>query len=172
VSADLLHLLSIDESDLVANRVGRMGEHQQATQRMKARRLKIAAAGGGALLALLALLLVAQHNSAWPLMIAVGAGWVVLCLLLARSAAGAETAAVYCLSGPVRVRKVTTDAGASGVPEHTLWLDIDGKSCLLPGLISFDVDRWRSAIGSGSARVYVYGGPKVPKVVGIEPAVG
>jgi hypothetical protein len=171
VSADLLHLLSIDESDLVANRAGRMGEHQQATQRMKARRLTIAAAGGGVLFALLALLLVIQHG-AWPLMIAVGAGWVVLCLLLARSAAGAETAAVYCLSGPVQVRKVTTDAGASGVPEHTLWLDVDGKSCLLPGLISFDVDRWRSAIGPEGARVYVYGGPKVPKVVGIEPAVG
>jgi hypothetical protein len=105
-------------------------------------------------------------------MIVVGIGWVILCLLLARSAAGGETAAVYCLNGPVRVRKVTTDAGASGVPEHTLWLDVAGKSCLLPGSISFDVDRWGSAIGPESARVYVYGGPKVPKVVGIEPAVG
>ena len=131
MSADLLQLLSIDESDLVANRAGRMGEHQQATQVMKARRLTVAAAGGGVVFALLALLLVVQHG-AWPLMIAVGAGWVVLCLLLARSAARAETAAVYCLSGPVRVRKVTTDAGASGVPEYTLWLDVDGKSCLLP----------------------------------------
>jgi hypothetical protein len=169
MSADLLHLLSIDESDLVANRAGRMGQHQQATQRTKARRLTMAAAGGGALFALFALLLVIQ-GGAWPLMIAVGAGWVVLCLLLARSAAGAETAAVYCLSGPVRVRKVTTDAGASGVPEITLWLDVDGKSCLLPGSISFDLDRWRSALGPGSVRVYVYGGPRIPKVVGIEPA--
>jgi hypothetical protein len=169
MSADLLHLLSIDESDLVANRAGRMGEHQQATQRTKARRLTMAAAGGGALFALFALLLVIQ-GGAWPLMIAVGAGWVVLCLLLARSAAGAETAAVYCLSGPVRVRKLTTDAGASGVPEITLWLDVDGKSCLLPGSISFDLDRWRSALGPGSVRVYVYGGPRIPKVVGIEPA--
>jgi hypothetical protein len=171
MSAELLTLLSIDESDLVANRGGRMGEHQQATQRTKARRLRMAAAGGGVLFALFALLLVIQ-GGAWPVMIAVGAGWVVLCLLLARSAAGAETAAVYCLSGPVRVRKVTTDAGASGVPEITLWLDVAGRSCLLPGLISFDLDRWRSALGPGSVRVYVYGGPKIPKVVGIEPAAG
>jgi hypothetical protein len=171
MSAELLTLLSIDESDLVANRGGRMGEHQQATQRTKARRLTMAAAGGGVLFALFALLLVIQ-GGAWPLMIAVGAGWVVLCLLLARSAAGAETAAVYCLTGPVRVRKVTTDAGASGVPEITLWLDVDGRSCLLPGMISFDLDRWRSALGPGSVRVYVYGGPKIPKVVGIEPAAG
>jgi hypothetical protein len=171
MSAELLTLLSIDGSDLVANRGGRMGEHQQATQRTKARRLTMAAAGGGVLFALFALLLVIQ-GGAWPLMIAVGAGWVVLCLLLARSAAGAETAAVYCLSGPVRVRKVTTDAGASGVPEITLWLDVDGRSCLLPGMISFDLDRWRSALGPGSVRVYVYGGPKIPKVVGIEPAAG
>jgi hypothetical protein len=96
----------------------------------------------------------------------------VLCLLLARSAAGAETSAVYCLSAPVRVRKLTTDAGASGVPEIRLWLDVDGRSCLLPGSISFDLDRWRSALGPGSVRVYVYGGPKIPKVVGIEPAAG
>jgi hypothetical protein len=171
MSAELLALLSIDESDLVANRAGRMGEHQQATQRTKARRLTMAAAGGGVLFALFALLLVIQ-GGVWPLMIAVGAGWVVLCLLLARSAAGAETAAVYCVSGPVRVRRQTTDAGASGVPEITLWLDVDGRSYLLPGSISFDLDRWRSALGPGSVRVYVYGGPRIPKVVGIEPAAG
>jgi hypothetical protein len=170
VSAELLKLLSIDESDLVANRAGRMGEHQQATLRTNARRLTVAAAGGGALFALLTVILVIQ-DGAWPLPIAVGAGWVGLCLALARSAAGGETAAVYCLSGPVRVRKVTTDAGASGVPHHTLWLDVDGKSCLLPGTISFDLDRWRSALGPGSVRVYVFGGPKIPKVVGIEPTV-
>ena len=77
---------------------------------------------------------------------------------------------MYCLSGPVRVRKMTRTP-APRRSEHTLWLDIDGKSCLLPGSISFDLDRWRSALGPGSARVYVYGGPKIPKVVGIEPAV-
>jgi hypothetical protein len=170
VSADLLKLLSIDESDLVANRAGRMGEHQQATQKTNARRLTLTGAGGGVLLALFAVLLVIQ-GGAWPLPLAVGAGWVGLCLALARSAARAETAAVYCLSGPVRVRKVTTDAGASGVPHHTLWLDVDGKSCLLPGSISFDLDRWRSALGPSGLRVYVYGGPKIPKVVGIEPVV-
>jgi hypothetical protein len=170
VSADLLKLLSIDESDLVANRAGRMGEHQQATQRLSARRLTLTAVGGGVLCALLAVLLVIQ-GGAWPVPTAVGVGWLGLCLALARSAARAETAAVYCLSGPVRVRKVTTDAGASGVPHITLWLDIDGKSCLLPGSISFDLDRWRSALGPGSVRVYAYGGPKIPKVVGIEPAV-
>jgi hypothetical protein len=168
VSTDLLKLLSIDESDLVANRAGRMGEHQKATQRVSAHRLTMTAAGGGALFALFAVLLVIQ-GGAWPLMIGVGAGWVVLCLALARTAARAETAAVYCLTGPVSVRKVTTDAGASGVPHHTLWLDVDGKSCLLPGSISFDLDRWRSALGPGGLRVYVYGGPKIPKVVGIEP---
>jgi hypothetical protein len=170
VSAELLRLLSIDESDLVANRAGQMGEHQQATQRTKARRLTVTAAGGGALLALLTVLLAVQ-GGAWPLPLAVGAGWVALCLALARVAARAETAHVYCLTGPVRVRKQTTDAGASGVPEITLWLDIDGRSCLLPGSISFDLDRWRSALGPGSVRAYVYGGPKIPKVVGIEPAV-
>jgi hypothetical protein len=120
---------------------------------------------------LFTVLLVVQ-GGAWPLTIAVGAGWVVLCLALARVAARAETAAVYCLSGPVRVRKQTSDAGASDVPHITLWLDIDGRSCLLPGSISFDLDRWRSALGPGSVQVYVYGGPKIPKVVGIEPAVG
>jgi hypothetical protein len=170
VSDELLHLLSIDESDLVANRAGRMGEHQQATQRLNARRLTIAAVGGGTLFALFAVLLVIQ-GGAWPLPIAVGVVWVGICLPLARVAARAETAPVYCVSGPVRVRKVTTDAGASGVPHHTLWLDIDGRSCLLSGSVSFDLDRWRSALGPGSVRVYMYGGPKIPKVVGIEPAV-
>jgi hypothetical protein len=170
VSDELLHLLSIDESDLVANRAGRMGEHQQATQRVNARRLTIAAAGGGAVFGLLAVLLVIQ-GGAWPVPIGVGVIWVGTCLPLARVAARAETAAVYCVSGPVRIRKVTTDAGASGVPHHTLYLDIDGKSCLLSGSVSFDLDRWRSALGPGSLRVYMYGGPKIPKVVGIEPAV-
>jgi hypothetical protein len=170
VSAELLTLLSSDESDLVANRAGRMGEHQQAAQRTNAHRLTVTAAGGGALFALFTVLLVIQ-GGAWPLTVAVGAGWVVLCLALARLAARAETAAVYCLSGSVRVRKQTVDAGASVAPHTTLWLDIDGKSCLLPTSISFDLDRWRSALGPGSVRVYVYGGPKIPKVVGIEPAV-
>jgi hypothetical protein len=170
VSADLLALLSIDETDLAANRAGGMGEHQQATQRTSAHRLTMAAAGGGALFALFAVLLVIQ-GSAWPVPLAVGAGWIVLCLALARLAARAETAAVYCLTGPVRVRKQTLDAGASSVPHTTLWLDIDGKSCLLPTSISFDLDRWRSALGPGTLQVYVYGGPKIPKVVGIEPAV-
>jgi hypothetical protein len=171
VSTELLTLLSIDESDLVANRAGRMGEHQQALQRTKARRLTAAAGGGGAVFAVFAVILVIQ-GGAWPLMLAVGAGWVVLCLLLARTAARAETAAVYCLSGPVRVTRRTEDSANNGsVPHITLWLGIDGKSCLLPTEVSFDVDRWRSALGPGSVRVYVYGGPKIPKVVGIEPAV-
>jgi hypothetical protein len=130
VSAELLTLLRIDESDLAANRAGQMGEHQHAMQQTNARRLKIAAVGGGVLFALLALLLVIQSNGAWPLMIAVGAGWVLPCL------------------------------------------DVNGKSCLVQTPVSFDVDRWRSAIGPGSARVYVFGGPKIPKVVGIEPAAG
>jgi len=169
VSAELLKLLSIDESDLVANRAGRMGEHQQATQRTNARRLTLTAAGGGTLLALFSLLLVIQ-GGAWPVPLAVGAGWVVLCLALARMPARAETAPVYCVSGPVRVRKTTTDAGSAYVGHTTLWLDIDGRSCLLPGSVSFDLDRWRSALGPGSVRVYMYGGPKIPKVVGIEPA--
>ena len=70
MSAELLTLLSIDESDLVANRAGRMGDHQQALQRTKARRL---------------------------------------------------TAAVYCLSGPVRVTQRTEDsANNSSVPHITL----------------------------------------------------
>ena len=169
MSAELLTLLSIDESDLAANRAGRMGEHQQAVQRTSARRLTVTAAAGGALFALFTVLLVAQ-GGAWPLTISIGAGWVVLCLVLARVAARAEMAAVYCLSGTVRVRKQTVEA-AAGVPHTTLWLDIDGRSCLLPTLISFDLDRWRSALGPGSVRLYVYGGPKIPKVVGIEPAL-
>jgi hypothetical protein len=169
VSADLLTLLSIDETDLAANRAGGMGEHQQATQRISAHRLTMAAAGGGVLFALFAVLLVIQ-GSAWPVPLAVGAVWIVVCLALARSAAHAETAAVYCLTGPARIRKQTMDAGSSGVPATTLWLDIDGKSCLLPSSISFDLDRWRAALGLGTLRVYVYGGPRIPKVVGIEPA--
>jgi hypothetical protein len=75
----------------------------------------MAAAGGGGLFALFTVLLLIQRG-AWPLTIAVGAVWVVLCLALGRLAARAETAPVYCLSGPVRVRKQTTDAGASYVP--------------------------------------------------------
>jgi hypothetical protein len=103
-------------------------------------------------------------------MLAVGAGWVVFCLALARLAARAETAAVYCVKGPVRVRKRTVESGASA--SHTsLWLDINDRSCLLPTSISFDLDRWRAALGSGDLRVDVYGGPKIPKVIGIEPAV-
>jgi hypothetical protein len=65
--------------------------------------LTVTAVGGGTLFALFTVLLVIQ-GGVWPLTIAVGAGWVVLCLWLARLAARAETAAVYCLSGPVRVR--------------------------------------------------------------------
>ena len=53
---------------------------------MNARRLTIAAAGGGMLFALFAVILVIQ-DGAWPLLIVVGVGWVVICLPLARTAA-------------------------------------------------------------------------------------
>jgi hypothetical protein len=61
------------------------------------------------------------------------------------------------------------ESGAAAA-HTTLWLDVNGSSCLQPTAISFDLDRWRAALRSGDLRVYVYGGPKIPKVVGIEPA--
>ena len=171
VSADLLTLLGIDESDLVANRAGRMGDHQQANQASNARRLTLTGIGGGALCAGFTVLIIVQGGT-WPVPLGVGIGWVIMCLLLARSAARAETAAVYCLSGPVQVRKQTSGNPQGGVPHVSLWLDVDGHSCLLPSSTSLDLDHWRSALGAGTLHVYVYGGPNVPKVVGIEPAAG
>jgi hypothetical protein len=169
VSPDLLTLLGVDEDDIAANRAGRMGTHQQATLRANARRLRMGAAVGGGFFALFTALVVAQGGP-WPVVLAVGVGWVVLCLLLARMPARGSTAAVQCLSGPVRVRKKRTAGTDGGLAHISLWLDVAGSSCLLPTAVSFDLNRWRAALGSGSLRVYVYGGPKIPKVVGIEQA--
>jgi hypothetical protein len=170
VSPDLLTLFGIDESDIAANRAGRMGTHQQATLRANARRLRLTGVGGGAVFALLTAVVVAQGGGSWPVILVVGVGWVVLCLLLAGMPARGSTAAVQCLSGSVRVRKVKTAGTDGGLAHTSLWLDVAGSSCLLPSAVSFDLDRWRAALGPGSLRVYVYGGPKIPKVVGIEQA--
>jgi hypothetical protein len=167
VSPDLLTLFGIDESDIAANRAGRMGTHQQATLRANARRLRLTGVGGGAVCAVLTAVVVVQGGP-WPVILVVGVGWVVLCLLLAGMPARGSTAAVQCLSGPVRVRKRTTAGTDGGLAHISLWLDVAGSSCLLPTAVSFDLDRWRAALGPGSLRVYVYGGPKIPKVVGIE----
>jgi hypothetical protein len=171
VSPDLLALFRIDESDIAANRAGRMGAHQQATLRANARRLKLTGVGGGVIFALLTAPVLAQGGP-WPVIVVVGVGWVVLCFLLAGMPARGSTAAVKCLSGPGRVRKVTTAGTQGGLAHTSLWLDVGDSSCLLPTAVSFDLARWRAALGAGSLRVYVYGGPKIPKVVGIEQSPG
>jgi hypothetical protein len=174
VNPDLLKLLGIDESDLAANRAGQMGEHQQARLRKDQRRLTIAAAGGGVFFALLMLLLLLEGNSAWPVMLAIGAGWVLLCYLFASQDQRGREAEVYCLTGPYSLSKRTVGDG-QGIANVSLWLQIDGKECLLPTIISLDVDRWKAALGDGDLRVYAFDAVKpkmLPQVVGIDPAAG
>jgi hypothetical protein len=170
VNPDLLKLLGIDEADLVANRAGQMGVHQQAAQRVQVRRLGIGTWGGAGVFGLFTLLLVVQGGP-WPLPVGVGVMWVTTFFLLGRSAQRQTNDAVRALNGPVHVRRTEHLEGPnSSVPHITLWADVAGTSCLLPSAVSFDAARWRAAIGSGSVRVYVHGGAKIPKVVGIEPA--
>ena len=170
VDPDLLKLLGIDDGDLVANRTGQMGVHQQAAQRVQVRRLSIGTWGGAAVFGLLTLLLVVQDGP-WPVPLGTGVMWVITFFLLERTAQRQTNDAVRALNGPVRVRRTETLEGPnSSVPHITLWADIAGTSCLLPTAVSFDAARWQTAIGPGSVRVYVHGGAKIPRVVGIEPA--
>ena len=169
MNPDLLKLLGIDESDLVANRAGQMGIHQQAAEQVQVRRLAIATWGGAALFGAATLLVLIQGGSWWAVLIA-GVAWVATCFALERAAKRTARDAVRALAGPVHIRRTERLEGAnSSVPHITLWADVAGTSCLLPTAVSFDAARWQTAIGSGSLRVYVHGTGKTPRVVGIEP---
>ena len=109
VDPDLLKLLGIDEADLVANRAGQMGVHQQAAQRVQVRRLEIGTWGGAAVFGLFTLLLVVQDGP-WPVPLGTGVMWVITFFLLGRSAQRQTNDAVRALNGPVHVRR-TENAG-------------------------------------------------------------
>ena len=129
VNPDLLKLLGIDEADLVANRAGQMGVHQQAAERVQVRRLGIGTWGGAAVFGLFTLLLVVQGGP-WPVPLGAGVMWVTTFFLLGRSAQRQTNDAVRALNGPVHVRRTEHLEGPnSSVPHITLWADVAGTSC-------------------------------------------
>ncbi len=159
MDADLFRLFRVDESDLVANRAGRLGPHQQAELVSQARRLTIGAWGGLGLLLAMGVLLIVQHNAWWWLFVVVGFVWAGLLLWLARQAAKGESDAVESLYGAVKVWKTTSSGPSTTVPTATMWLKVGDRTCLIQRPTSYDADEWMAVIGQAPIRVYMHGGP-------------
>lgn len=159
-----LALLRLDETDLAANRAGRLSANQARRMRSRARGYAIAFAALG-------LLLIAggiysdSNGGQWFVPVLLGVLVIAAGLLVARSEGGRRNLAVRRLTGRVDTMVVRVGRGGTA-----LRLTVDGENCDLQRRRGAGLREWQAVLTDQPYHVYVIG--QYPAVVAIEPASG